>query len=116
MAFIDGEEKPLASLSTEALIDRFRHTASSKEESIIIKILESRGVVPQINNPFEVYNKLGNIHTEPIKGIYELFRSAYATPLLDPTRYVLFGVDLAKDDSDLKINVKRRNIKFNFNN
>lgn len=115
MAFIDSEEKPLASLTTEALIDRFRHPASSKEESIIRKILESRGVVPQIHNPFEVYNKLGNIQTVPIKDICEMFRNTYTIPVLDHTRFVL-GIDTAKNDSDLNINVKRHKIKFNFNN
>ena len=37
-------------------------------------------------------------------------------PWLDDSGRLLVGVDPAKDDTDLHINVKRRKIKFNFNN
>ena len=110
MAFIDGEERPLASLSTEALIDRFTHPVSNKEECIIRKILENRGVLAPICNPYD------DLSSE-LMGIKPINFSIFANPLLDPTRFKL-GVDLAKYDSptELKIKVKRHNIKFNFNN
>ena len=105
MAFIDGEEKPLELLSTEALLNRLTHSVSSKEGSIIRKILENREVFPQIRTPLSLQQ---NITTQK----WPYF---FANPLLDPTRFTLC-VDPAKDDTDLKINVKRHKIKFNFNN
>ena len=105
MAFIDGEVKLLASLSTEDLVDRLKRPADFKEWYIIGKILESRGVTIRILNTFGVSQDI----TSPN------FPSVFDNPLLDPTRFKSC-VAPAKDDSDLKINVKRRNIKFNFNN
>ena len=100
MAFIDGEEKTLQSRSTEALLERLKNPISSLEDRVIRSILENRGVLAPILNPFELsidYNR-------------------FAKPLLDQATRFMSCIDPAKDDTELKINVKRRNIKFNFNN
>ena len=104
---VDVDEQIIRNAQKEVLFDMLSHPNSSNEERLIRKELERRGVLAPFN-PYDLSRELIGIK-KPIHC------STFANPLLDPISFMLC-VDPAKDDTELHINVKRRNIKFNFNN